>query len=382
MTSQVKRTGGRVSMVDRKREAEMTRFDSLLWQFADLGQDLGSLTDSVSRASGSPTEAIAVETVIAGEENPIAVISEVVEGDLLTVGLVSLLRVVDERGPFVLGAWPTAHEGVFHLVGSVPTTDPRWQRVERWVANVAPEVVPVFLDHDDFTDIGTALSEFGEVEVSRLTARKRSDQSSLNRGWAARSGSLRPSHHEAIGNAEAEGASVRTLTLHIADRISLHLRRRAGATFYTGDFVLFDRIVLGRLATAANRRRALMAGRQRQIDAPPPEPITIRLPGPILVDAEATGEVLAELERQRGIAIAVLHRNPYLHVVVTDYSDGSNFDVFVTTPDAIEVHPGFRSSLGALTRLAQSLGDRFEALEITEAAPPEPVSLDDLVAPF
>jgi hypothetical protein len=82
------------------------------------------------------------------------------------------------------------------------------------------------------------------------------------------------------------------------------------------------------------------------------------------------------------MAIAVLHRNPYLHVVVTDYADGSNFDVFVTEPDAIEVHPGFRSSLGALTRLTQSLGERFEALKIAEAAPPEPVSLDDLIAPL
>ncbi|RBY84444.1 hypothetical protein [Blastococcus sp. TF02A-30] len=369
-------------MAGRRREAETTRFDSLLWQFADLGQDLGSLAEAVSRASGSPAEQIAVETVIVGDANPLTVIAEFVAGDLRTVGLVSLLRVEDEHGPFVLGAWPTAHDGVFHLVGSVPTTDPRWRKVERWVVKAAPEIVPVFLDHDDFADIGTALSEFGEVEVSRLTARKRSDLSSLNRGWAARSGSLRPSHHEAIGNAEAEGASVRTLTLHIAERISLHLRRRAGATFYNGDFRLFDRVVLGRLATAAFRRRALMAGRERRVDAPPPEPISIRLPAPILIDAEATGEVLAELERQRGLVIAVLHRNPYLHVVVTDSADGSNFDVFVTTPDAIEVHPGFRSSLGALTRLTQNLGERFEALEITEAKRPESVSLDDLVVPF
>lgn len=369
-------------MADRRREAEMTPFDALLWQYADLGQDLGTLADAVARASDTSSAQIAVETVMAGQENPLAAISEVASGVLRTVGLVSLLCVEDDRSPFVLGAWPTTYQGVFHLVGSVPTTDPRWRKVERWVANVAPEVVPVFLDHDDFADIGTALSEFGEVEVSRLTARKRSDLSSLNRGWAARSGSLRPSHHEAIGNAEAEGASVRTLTLHIAERISLHLRRRAGATFYTGDFALFDRVVLGRLATAASRRRALLSGRQRQVNEPSPEPITIRLPGPILGDAEATGEVLSLLERERGVAIAVLHRNPYLHVVVTDSADGSNFDVFVTEPDAIEVHPGFRSSLGALARLTQSLGERFEALEIAEAPPPKPVSLDDLIAPL
>lgn len=183
-----------------------------------------------------------------------------------------------------------------------------------------------------------------------------------------------------IGDAEAEGASVRTLSLHVADALSLHLRRLAGATFYTGDFDLFERLVLGRLATAAARRRELLTGRARQVGEPPRSPITILLPGPILVDAEATGEVLAELERQRDIGLAVLHRNPYLHVVVTDYSDGSNFDVFVTDPSKISVHPGFRASLGALTRLTQRLGERFEALEIAEAPPVEPVSLHDLLA--
>jgi hypothetical protein len=369
-------------MVSRDATSKMTRLDFSLWERAERGEDLGTLAEAVARAAGSPTEPVAVETVLVSGENPLVLLRPRGALTLLTVGLVSLLHVEDSHGEFVLGAWPTVHEGVFHLVGSVPPTDPRWQRVERWIVKAAPDVVPVFLNHDDFTDIGTALSEFGEVEVSRLTARRPSDFSSLSRGWAARASSLRPSHHEAIRETEAEGASVRTLRLHIADVISLHLRRRAGATYYNGNFGLFDRVVLGRLATAAARRRELLSGRERQVDEDPLEPITIRLAQPTLVDAEATGEVIAVLEAQRDVAVAILHRNPYLHVVVSDASDGSNFDVFVTEPDVIEVHPGFRASMGALTRLTQSLGDQFSAVEITEAAPPEPVPLDDLISPF
>jgi len=202
----------------------------------------------------------------------------------------------------------------------------------------------------------------------------------VSRGWKARTGSLRPSHHDAIHEAEREGASVRTLSLHVGNALNLHIRRLAGATYYSGDFALFERVVLGRLATAAARRRALLSGRERRVGSPPAAPISVRLSSPILVDAEATGEVLAELERQRDTAVAVMHRNPYLHVVVTDYTDGSNFDVFVTSPDSIEVYPGFRASLGALTRLTQGLGERFEALEIAEEASLEPSSLADLAA--
>lgn len=359
----------------------MTAFDALLWHAAGDTLTVPALREAVATTAGGGRDQLTVETVISDEPAPLDRIEPRGSAwERRQAGPVGLLKVDDEHGPFVLGCWPTPHPGVWHLVGSAPTTDPRWRKVERWVANASPLAVPVLLNHDDFADVGTALSEHGEVEVSRMTARRRSDLSSVSRGWKARSGSLRPSHHEVIVDAEAEGASVRTLSLQVEDVLSLHLRRLAGATYYTGDFDLFDRLVLGRLATAASRRRDLLSGRARVVDEPPRRPITIRLPGPVLVDADATGDVLSDLERQRDVAVAVLHRNPYLHVVVTDYSDGSNFDVFVTSPDAIEVHPGFRASLGALSRLTQQLGERFEALEIAEAPPAEPVSLDDLLA--
>jgi hypothetical protein len=367
----------------QQTQADMSRLDALLWSQAETGE-LGSLTDLVRESDRVPHEPVTVETLIADGAAPLDALSVGTHVfQVRTAGLVTLLRVHDERGSFVLSAWPTVYEGVFHLVSSVPSTDPRWQQVERWIGHASPQLVPCFLDHDDFTDIGTALSEFGEVEVSRLTARRRSDMSSLTRGWKQRAGTLRPSHHDAIADAEAEGASVRTLTLQLGSELqpllSVHLRRLAGATFYSGDFRLFERVVLGRLATAAGRRAQLLSGRERRVAEPLPRPISIRLPSPVLVDAEATGEVVAELERTARLSVAVLHRNPYLHVVVTDFTDGSNFDVLVTAADAIEVYPGFRASMGSYTRLTQRLGERFEALEIIEATAPEPVSLDDLV---
>lgn len=368
----------------QKAQTEMSRFDTLLWDLAITGDDIAPLADLVRESDAVPHEPVTVETLIADGANPLEVLRrDDVPAEARTLGLVSLLRVDDDRGAFVLSAWPTNFPGVFHLVSSIPSTDGRWRKVERWIGNASPRLVPCFLDHDDFADIGTALSEFGEVEVSRLTARRRSDMSSLTRGWKARARTLRPNHHEAISDAEDERASVRTLTLQVGGErpvLSLHLRRLAGATFYSGDFALFERVVLGRLATAASRRARLLSGRFRRIDAEMPKPIAIRLSGPVLVDAEATGEVISELERARGLSVAVLHRNPYLHVVVTDYADGSNFDVLVTAPDTIDVYPGFRASMGSYSRLTQGLAERFEALEIAEQVEQEPVSLDDLLS--
>jgi hypothetical protein len=359
---------------------DMPLLDSALWSCQALN-DLKGLGDAVRVAESAETVSVVVETVITDDADPFDALATRIPSVLVDVrrgSSVGLMRIYDDRGSFVLMSWPTAYQGVFHLAGSIPTTDPRWRKVERWIAS-APAISPVFLNHDDFLDVGLALSEFGDVEVSRLTARKRVDRSSLNRGWQARQGSLRPSPEQAIADAEAEGASVRSLSMQVEDTLSLHFRRLAGATFYAGDIRVFEEVVLGRLARAAASRRNLLSGRAREVGSLAFKPITIFLPEPTLVNADATGEVLDSLEHQSQVAVAVLHRNPYLHVVVSDYADGSNFDVCVTKPSEIEIYPGFRASLSALARLTQRLSERFEAVEVADAPEPEQVSLDDLV---
>lgn len=358
----------------------LSRIDAFLWSRSDLqSRDLAL---AVSVTHRKPLEHIVVETLISDGPNPLRLIDLAAHRNWELGGsdAVPLVHIDDPDGPFVLAAWPAGPSGVFHLTGSVPRTDSRWKRVERLISGMAPHVVPCYLNHADFTAIGTALTEHGEVEVRALSARKRVDHSGYNRSWPILEDRLRPDHHEAIAEAEGEGASVRTLTLHVAEQLDVHLRRRAGATYYGGNFDLFQNLVMGRLTTAADQRRQLMSGRAREIGAAVPAPIQIRLDDPIFTDADATGDLLNEVAGLRDLSMAVLHRNPYLHVAVSDLTDGSNYDVFVTSPDSIEIHPGFRASMGSLSRLSQVLGERFEATEIGEARPPEPVSLYDLMA--
>ncbi|GAB3016456.1 hypothetical protein GCM10011376_04010 [Nocardioides flavus (ex Wang et al. 2016)] len=370
-------TTGPMNVVDA---VGLPRFDALLWRQAQEGH-LQPLHDLVDACEGKPREHVVVETIIVEDSNPLEVIHPTnLLSSVLTVGGVSVMRVEDDRGPFVLSAWPTAYDGVFHLIGSIPSTDPRWDKVDRWLSKAAPQVVRCFLDHDDFVAIGAALSEHDEVEVQRASGRVRSDRSSWNRGFRAlMGGDLRPDHREIVEEAESQGVALRTLHLHVGDVMDVLLRRIAGATFYRGDFEVFENRVLSRLALAASRRRELLSNRARVVHEPPKQPIEVRLAAPLFTDPKATGEVIHMLEGTSDISFAVVHRNPYLHVVVTDNRDGSNYDLFVTQPDAIEIHPGFRASMGSLTRIAQDLGTYFEADDLRESAPPKPVSIFDLV---
>ena len=365
-------------------QTEITRLDALLWDRAATGGSAPSLAELVRMTHAVPRQPVTIETLIADNVAPIAALATRFRYvETRSFGLVSVMRVQHPDGSFVLSAWPTGYEGVFHLVGSIPSTDRRWGRVERAVRNASPSLAPCFIDHDDFIAVGTALTEHGQVEVSRLTARRPIDFSSLQRGWQQQSGMLRPDPMQAIGQAESEDASVRTLTLHVSNEdqgvLNLHLRRVAGATFYSGDFAVFNDVVLTRLAAAAAQRARLLSGRQRALGQPLPKAISVHLPKPVLTDAQATSKVIEVLESGSALSIAVMHRNPYLHLVVTDNTDGSNFDVVVTETDSIDVFPGFRASMGSFNRLTQRLGEHFEALSIAEASPVEQISLDDLV---
>jgi hypothetical protein len=374
----------RGGVMRQSRDAnDLSRLDRHLLDAMESGRDPGTLVAAVLTTETAPSTSIIVETVIvAGDADPLDVYSarHMPLARRGRAGDVSILRAEDRRGLLVLSAWPAGMPGVFHLVGTVPTTDPRWKKVERRIASSAPGLLPCFLNHDDFVDLGEALSTFGDVEVVRSTARRFADTSSVVRAWPARSGEPRLSTAEVIREAEAEGESVRNLTLQVAKVMSVQVRRTAGATFYSGDFAAFADVVLTRLAAAAAARRRLLSGRQRELNQPAPPAISVRLADRRLADAASTGRVLSAVAAQPQTGVAVLHRNPYLHLIVTDDLDGSNFDVFVTSADAIDVLPGYRASLGALTRLTQTLSDVLGADEIIERPVQPPVMMADLLA--
>lgn len=361
---------------------QMSRFDASLWDAVHVNE-VPTLSEVALSAAGKPQEHIVFETVIVEDENPVEVLqpSKGTITETRSVGSLTVMRVEHEAGAFTVSAWPTAYEGVFHIVGGVPAADRRWNKVDRWINNAAPRAVRCFLDHDDFIDIGTALSEHAEVEVQRLTGRMRVGHSGYGRSFRALAGDdLRPDHIEIIAEAEQHGAAVRTMHLHVGEAVDVAIRRTAGATFVHGDFDVFEASVLNRLALAAHNRRELMLHRERRVNEPPKRPIQVRLGTPTFHDAQATGEVLQELSQAaHHLSYAVVHRNPYLHVALTDDIDGSNYDLFITRPDTIELHPGFRASLGSLTRIAQVLGDRFEATSLAEQPAPASTSFYDLV---
>lgn len=353
----------------------LSPFDAWLWQLdADaLGSlEVRELARRAAEDGVSPLPQLTFLTVIAADE-PV--------GDVLVRRATTIddAHVADKSGVllshlgasfYTVGVFPAGEPGVYHLFGSAPVTDSRWRRVEEsWLRAAAPRLAPVILNKADFEAIGDALAEHGKVGVSRMTARVISDHSSYTRGWPGEK-MERPTHRAALR--EAQDMLVRTLTLSVGS-LSVHLRRDAGATYYHGDYALFCSVVLQRLTQAAAARRALLSDRDRQREEPLHESLVMRLPEGTFLAQEANTDLLDSIGAVRGVQVAVFHRNPYLHFTVTDYLDGSNFDVFVTEDDRVTLLPGYRASVGSLARVTDAIAEGLGMIEIHAERIDEPI---------
>ncbi len=353
----------------------LSRFDAWLW---DLDRDslarldVRELALRAAEDGVSPLPQLTFLTVIAEDEPAVDVL-------VRRATTVDDAHVAGERGVllshlgasfYIVGVLPAGEPGVYHLFGSAPVTDSRWRRVEdSWLRAAAPRLAPVILNKPDFEAIGDALAEHGKVGVSRMTARVLSDHSSYTRGWPGEK-MERPTHRAALR--EAHGMLVRTLTLSVGS-LSVHLRREAGATYYHGDYALFCSVVLHRLTQAAAERRALLSDRDRPREEPLHESLVMRLPEGTFLAQEANTSLLDSIGDVRGVQVAVFHRNPYLHFTVTDYLDGSNFDVFVTEDDRVTLLPGYRASVGSLARVTDAIGEALGMIEIHAERLDEPI---------
>ncbi|MGW4129903.1 hypothetical protein [Amycolatopsis japonica] len=320
---------------------------------------------TASHASGSK-EHITVETVFTEGQHPFdSLFPDHWSSYIESIGTLRVLWIADNQdGDWFIVACPANQKSVYHLLSSIHSTDRRWQKMIR-ALNATRGVIRPFLNHQDFENIGSGLSAHGDVEVVRVTGRSALNGSSDSRSWKQTPGQLRPSHTDAILEMERQGFSVRTLMLSVGNEISVHLRRMAGATYYSGSFKIFLDKILAPLAAAASERRKLLVGRQRtKVDSV--HPVTITLPSDLLATTTVTNELVQELFRLPKTTVAIFHRNPYLHLTIADETDGSNFDLMVTESSSIDVYPGYRATSAALSRLVDYISERFGGEKVEE----------------
>lgn len=72
------------------------------------------------------------------------------------------------------------------------------------------------------------------------------------------------------------------------------------------------------------------------------------------------------MKRYKAASVSVLHGNPYIHMSVIDYFDGSTFDLWVLSSNQLVIVPQLKGSIPAIKRLINHIFDTYAEGEIMD----------------
>jgi hypothetical protein len=98
------------------------------------------------------------------------------------------------------------------------------------------------------------------------------------------------------------------------------------------------------------------------------KPLAISFPAGQFDDVGENAKFIRAMRTLKTASVSVLHGNPYIHLAVIDYFDGSTFDVWVLDPNSIIVVPQMYGSVGAIKRLVNHVFDTYAEGEVSEYA--------------
>ena len=127
--------------------------------------------------------------------------------------------------------------------------------------------------------------------------------------------------------------------------------------------------VLDRAVTMAVRWYEFLRNRQRDAESNyRSKPFTVSYNYPVAESRDQISLLRKALTGISGVSCTVLHGNPYFHASMTDFRDGSTYEVVVLNASTITVLPQGRSTVRALQRLCSQLFSEFREGELREAS--------------
>ena len=76
-------------------------------------------------------------------------------------------------------------------------------------------------------------------------------------------------------------------------------------------------------------------------------------------DVEENHRLIQAMQLLRGTSVSVLHGNPYVHLSILDYHDGSAFDLWVLDRQRLIIVPQLKASIPAIKRLINHVFDDY-----------------------
>jgi hypothetical protein len=106
--------------------------------------------------------------------------------------------------------------------------------------------------------------------------------------------------------------------------------------------------------------------------------VEFRFEEPLFVDRANYAVVVDALSQMPRTSLALLHTNPYFHAALTNYEDGSEFDIFITGHSTISIQGREGASPASFLRIQNGLTEQFRDASVSLENPTQ-FSVQDLL---
>ncbi len=90
-----------------------------------------------------------------------------------------------------------------------------------------------------------------------------------------------------------------------------------------------------------------------------PEPLVIKFGQDVFADVSKNRQYVDALTELESCSVSEYHTNPYIHISLLDYLDGSSYDLWVLSFDRMFVIPEFKASIASMSRLVNHIFERI-----------------------
>ena len=118
--------------------------------------------------------------------------------------------------------------------------------------------------------------------------------------------------------------------------------------------------------TTRREEANIFAYRSKKASAKNPEPIVLEFPTEVFALGERNREIVDAIAELDNASISVFHSNPYIHISMLDYLDGSSYDFWVLSSSRMIIYPALRASTASMSRLLSHLFEEISDGKVEE----------------
>jgi hypothetical protein len=268
----------------------------------------------------------------------------------------------------VVGFEPAVASSCVRAIVSVAKYE-EWRVLQRFFANRFPKIAPVLLSQHELLASARKLAHAAnqEVRVRALSAREKVSNASRLGARSVREWT-NEDLEAVIEETRERNQTITSLDLEFLPRSgpSVHVLpttvcklRKTGEFEAKGNLSIAFRSVAPEFAAVGQKKFEFLEGRGLRQSLYVPRPVSIAFPRAVFDEVEQVREFVTVLRKYPNSMYSVQHGNPYAQLTLTDYGDGSSFEIWAVPPDRIVLIPGLRASPAAFERIVHFVFDRF-----------------------